>query len=304
VKGSLKKEVDLYKEKCYALLSPYSIPKGSITKVVAEDALKAKGVPGDIIAQYGLICRLRLDVQKRFDEKEKELADLESKLETHEATFVEVQEKVFDMGPIEKAVETQFLPSINVSRDVYFGGKFVGVMIKRLMKKENREALWTFLRAQYAKHGIQGAEVLIAKVKPLFDAFADLMHLARACRVLKDEEVEQLCKLCASVPRQLRKIVTNRQIKTHMLEFEVPAFVRRWRTLGLFCEDPFESIHGLMKKLKSRYACVRDRCKRDELMYNALSVVLKETAEAIKKIEKQSSRGPYKKKARTQPTPP
>jgi hypothetical protein len=193
----LKKEVDLYKEKCYALLSPYSIPKGSITKVVAEDALKAKGVPGDIIAQYGLICRLRLDVQKRFDEKEKELADLESKLETHEATFVEVQEKVFDMGPIEKAVETQFLPSINVSRDVYFGGKFVGVMIKRLMKKENREALWTFLRAQYAKHGIQGAEVLIAKVKPLFDAFADLMHLARACRVLKDEEVEQLCKSCA-----------------------------------------------------------------------------------------------------------
>jgi hypothetical protein len=59
-----------------------------------------------------------------------------------------------------------------------------------------------------------------------------------------------------------------------------------------------------MNKLKSRYACVRDRCKRDELMYNALSVVLKETAEAIKKIEKQSSRGPYKKKARTQPTPP
>jgi hypothetical protein len=36
-------------------------------------------------------------------------------------------------------------------------------------------------------------------------------------------------------------------------------------------------------------------------MHVALSV-LKETAEAIKKIEKESSRAPYKKKARTQPT--
>jgi hypothetical protein len=83
----------------------------------------------------------------------------------------------------------------------------------------------------------------------------------------------------------------------------VPAFVRRWRTLGVFCEDPFESIHGLMNKLKSRYACVRDRRKRDELMHIALSV-LKETAEFIKKIEKQTSRGSYKKKAKIQATPP
>jgi hypothetical protein len=58
-----------------------------------------------------------------------------------------------------------------------------------------------------------------------------------------------------------------------------------------------------MNKLKTRYACVRDRCKRDELMHVALSV-LKETAEAIKKIQKTSSRGPYKKKARTEQTQP
>jgi len=85
-------------------------------------------------------------------------------------------------------------------------------------------------------------EVLIATIKPLFDGWAELLHLATACRVLDDDEVNKLCELCASVPALLRGLVTNRQIKTHMIEFEVPIFVRRWRSLGLFCKGAFASL--------------------------------------------------------------
>jgi len=135
-------------------------------------------------------------------------------------------------------------------------------------------------------------EVLIATIKPLFDGWAELLHLATACRVLDDDEVNKLCELCASVPALLRGLVTNRQIKTHMIEFEVPIFVRRWRSLGLFCEDAFESIHALMNRLKRRFACVRDRQKRDELMYKSLTI-LKESAASIAAIELKARRGTY-----------
>ncbi|KAJ1450076.1 hypothetical protein M885DRAFT_621983 [Pelagophyceae sp. CCMP2097] len=72
-----------------------------------------------------------------------------------------------------------------------------------------------------------------------------------------DNEALTLCGLCESVPRRLRQLVANRQIKTHMVEFEVPRFVRCWRTLGLFCEDTFESIHALMNRMKMRFALGR-----------------------------------------------
>ena len=90
---------------------------------------------------------------------------------------------------------------------------------------------------RYAANELGHVEELISKMKPLFDGFAELMHLARTCRVLLDVEVEQLCSLRTSVPRKLRALVTNGQIKTHMVEFEMPAFVRRWRTIVVFCEE-------------------------------------------------------------------
>jgi hypothetical protein len=87
-----------------------------------------------------------------------------------------------------------------------------------------------------------------------------------------------------------------------MIEFEVIAFVKRWRTIGLFCEDPFESIHAVMNRYKAQYACVRDRSLRDKLIYTSFDR-LKKTAEMWERLKKKRSRGPYdtakKKKQRT-----
>ena len=88
-----------------------------------------------------------------------------------------------------------------------------------------------------------------------------------------------------------------------MIEFEVIAFVTRWRTIGLFCEDPFESIHAVMNRYKAQYACVRDRSLRDKLIYVSFGR-LKKTAEKWEQMKKKKTRGPYntqkkKKKQRT-----
>ncbi len=103
------------------------------------------------------------------------------------------------------AIEGPFRASINVNKDLYFGSTFIGVMIERFMKKENREALWTFLRAEYAARHVDGVEALIDKVKPLWDGFAELPDrapgpLGRVPRA-HDAEVNKLCGLCATVPR-------------------------------------------------------------------------------------------------------
>ena len=57
----------------------------------------------------------------------------------------------------------------------------------------------------------------------------------------------------------------------------------------------FESVHALMNRLKTRFACVRDRKKRDVLMHNALTI-LKKNAALIAAIDKAESRGKYLKK--------
>jgi hypothetical protein len=84
-----------------------------------------------------------------------------------------------------------------------------------------------------------------------------------------------------------------------MIELEVIAFVQRWRTIGLFCEDPFESIHATMGRYKAQYACIRDRSLRDKLIYVSFGR-LKKTAEKWVQLKKKTSRGPYKKKQRTE----
>jgi hypothetical protein len=151
---------------------------------------------------------------------------------------------------------------------------------------KNRELLWTFLRTEYVKAGkdIAAAEELIKKVKPLFDGFAELLHLTCAVRLLTATEKAAALSLCKSVPRMLRGIKPNSQIKTHMIEFELHQFIEYWGTLGILNEEAFESIHAHMNNLLRRFACVRDRNLRDRLMHTAFCVLQATKADTDKMI--------------------
>jgi hypothetical protein len=134
--------------------------------------------------------------------------------------------------------------------------------------------LWAFIRAQYAIHkDAPSAERLIEKMQPLFEGFARLLHLTSATRMLPSEEKTEVLGLCRSVPGLLRAARPNTQIKTHMIEFELHEFIEYWGTIGILNEEAFESIHAHQNNMLRRFACVRNRNHRDELMQRAFDVM-------------------------------
>jgi hypothetical protein len=64
----------------------------------------------------------------------------------------------------------------------------------------------------------------------------------------------------------------NVPLKTHVLEYELPRFARRWLAVGLFCEDAAESIHALMNRLYRVYACIRGDSRRSQLVNSRLNL--------------------------------
>ena len=118
----------------------------------------------------------------------------------------------------------------------------------------------------------RNAEALINKVEPVWTAFAELLPLVRATRLLTNAEVEKLCAAAAAVSSAYRAAYpdVHIQLKIHIIESHLPKFARRWRSVGLFAEDACESMHAIVNRLNRRYACVhgvrKARCKREALM--------------------------------------
>jgi hypothetical protein len=295
----LDKDNKIDKKQCYDLLPGYT--PTLVTRGITTAELEKNEIPDETIKAYQL---LNSTVKCRVERVKTALAkavELKEEIALQQKAHDEYEETVFEVGPIEEAIDTTWLKSVNVSHSTYFAHDFVGGGVKRIVEKKNRESLWTFLRTEYAKAGkdIAAAEELIKKVKPLFDGFAELLHLTCAVRMLTEDEKERVLGLCKSVPRLLREVKPNSQIKTHMIEFELHQFIEYWGTVGILNEEAFESIHALMNGLNRRYACVRDRALRDKLMHKALCV-LQATKE---KVDEMLQKGKRKKKQRPNSAP-
>jgi len=61
-------------------------------------------------------------------------------------------------------------------------------------------------------------------------------------------------------------------------EFELHEFIEYWGTIGILNEEAFESIHAHQNNMVRRFACVRNRNHRDELMQRAFDVMQKTKA--------------------------
>lgn len=105
-------------------------------------------------------------------------------------------------------------------------------------------------------------------------------------------EKETVLGLCRSVPRLLRKLKPNKQIKTHMIEFEVHDFIQEWGTLGILNEEAFESIHAHINGMVRRFVCMRNRVHRDTLMKKNFDVMqaTKSKTEAMVEARKRPRR--------------
>jgi hypothetical protein len=80
--------------------------------------------------------------------------------------------------------------------------------------------------------------------------------------------------VCKEYGDAFRKTYPGRNVplKTHVVEYELPKFARRWFAAGLLCEDAAESIHAVMNRLRRRYACVREKKAKVAYTQSALNL--------------------------------
>ncbi|KAJ1447569.1 hypothetical protein M885DRAFT_624262, partial [Pelagophyceae sp. CCMP2097] len=234
----LGKDVAHLKGQCYDLLSAFD--KSPVTAGIEVSVLQRAGIDADTISQYRILNGMMKKSAARLNDMKKTIDDLKKEIEGQQAAYDEYKETVFEIGPIEEAIEGTWLASANVSHSTYNKKDFVGGGIKRILDAKNRTSLWAFIRAQYAIHkDAPSAERLIEKMQPLFEGFARLLHLTSATRMLPSEEKTEVLGLCRSVPGLLRAARPNTQIKTHMIEFELHEFIEYWGTIGILNEEAF-----------------------------------------------------------------
>jgi hypothetical protein len=119
-------------------------------------------------------------------------------------------------------------------------------------------------------------EALIAKLKPLFEGFAELVPLVRTMTVLTPIKKARALELCKLLPEMLHRMCPTRgvTVKAFMIYFEMHDFIKEWDTIGLFNEDAFEARHALRKWLKRRFASIRCIKARDQCMNKAYASLI------------------------------
>ena len=98
----------------------------------------------------------------------------------------------------------------------------------------------------------------------MFSTLSDIMKLVMARRFLEDDEIDRLEQLCHSFGAKFPMVFPDRNItfKIHELVFNVPIFARKWRTVGLMCEQGGESLHAVLKAEFRTVTCVRNRAEK------------------------------------------
>ena len=101
-------------------------------------------------------------------------------------------------------------------------------------------------------------------MKYLLDSFTIMHKCLMAARRLTDEEIVELRNTANTLGAKFPQMYPTRQIspKLHILFIHVPEFAERYRTIGLFSESAFESIHGEFNRYDKTYACMDDDLKQ------------------------------------------
>ena len=200
---------------------------------------------------------------------------MQTELESYGEKIAKLNSQLPPIGRAEKALE-DFLQTIKVQRQAYFGGAFVGNHVQKLLA--SLDLLWSTLRnvagemdtAMNAEEGAEpttettgAVEDIIRRVEPFWTQLEIFHHDCRKTRLLTDVEVERLCSAAVSMVNSAREAYpsTHVELKLHLIEAHVPGFVRKWRSAGLFLEDGVEHYHALDNRMTRRFSCLHGERK-------------------------------------------
>ena len=109
---------------------------------------------------------------------------------------------------------------------------------------------------------------VIERFNDVFHCLHEIMKLVMATRFLDDNEIERVSELCKTFSEVFHRAFPDRSItrKIHELVFNVPRFIKQWRTLGLFSEQEGESKHNAVNRQLRVLACMREPSEKLRLV--------------------------------------
>ena len=102
----------------------------------------------------------------------------------------------------------------------------------------------------------------------VFKILSDIMEFVMARRFLTDDEITILEGNCYMLGERFPLYFPVRNItrKIHELVFNVPRFVKKWRTIGMLSEQEGESKHAAVNAELRSLACVRNHAEQIRLI--------------------------------------
>ena len=166
------------------------------------------------------------------------------------------------------------LAEFKISREVYFGGSFIGPCCKRLMT--NNRAIFARLRTELLAHKREGLDDkvindLIWKYQSLFGELDICCSIMRSTDQQSDGAIEQYKESAKRFGKMWREYFPDDvrvSPKVHLLESHVYDQLLRFGTLGLFSEDPIERLHHQHLVATRRICNLREYVKRETYLYS------------------------------------
>ena len=171
----------------------------------------------------------------------------------------QIRQKIANtMGPREKQIEC-ILNEIGVKRQAYHGDVFVGNHCKVILSKQKDSNLYNYEKLCNVLSDCKKRAHLIE----IFSVYSRARELMSRRSFLNDTDINELVSLCTKFgeiyPVYFESFTIT--LKMHEFIFDVPRFVKTYKTIGLFSEEEGESVHRFMNEHQRSLHGVRDTAK-------------------------------------------
>jgi hypothetical protein len=105
---------------------------------------------------------------------------------------------------------------------------------------------------------------------PLCQKLSEVVSFISRTKPMKEHEIDKGCAACTDYVKMYRQLLktgnmhpllgekTSIKPKMHILEVHVPAFARKWKTVGFFGEDVIETVHKEYNSYERRMCSLRN----------------------------------------------
>ena len=230
-----------------------------------------------------------LQAQKKMSEAEDNTTKLKARQAQAEKDLTaakKVQETALKKEPVGKCevAMTEILAEFKISREVYFGGAFIGPACKLLT--ENSEKIFERLRSRLKslkKDGVSDSFIddALWKFDALLREFDVCTSVMRSTVMQSDDEIAAFKASAKRFVELWKKSFKRRPPKLHVLETHVCEQLERYGVLGLFSEDPIERLHH-QHAVATRRACnIREYVKREKYLQSRSAALNSAPAQAV-----------------------